>query len=69
MEGAAIVALRRSHDRELEGVDQGIVLVDEGHVDLDALLRARVGEVLDHRPRDSPGRPDAARMPAGARVF
>lgn len=41
-----IVALRFAHDGEFEIRDQRVVLVDKGEVDLDALLDARIGEVL-----------------------
>lgn len=47
MEGVRIVALRLAHERELEVGDEGVVLVDEGDVHLDALPHARVGTAVD----------------------
>jgi hypothetical protein len=43
----AIVALGFPDDRELEVVDEGVVLVDRYQVHLDALTDARIGEVVD----------------------
>ncbi len=41
------MALGFADDRQFEVGHEGIVLVDEHHVDVDALAHARIGEVLD----------------------
>jgi hypothetical protein len=47
VKGIAVVALGVADDRQFEIIDEGIVLIDEHDVDLDALAHARIGEVLD----------------------
>jgi hypothetical protein len=48
MERIGIVTFRLADDGQFEIRDQRIVVIDEGEVDLDALLDARVGEMLHH---------------------
>ena len=48
MERVAVMALGVAHNRELQVGDERIVMGDEREVDFDALVDARIGEVLTH---------------------